>query len=126
VKYLLDTHAIIWSVNQELGKLSANAESIIADANNQIYYSSASIWEIAIKISLGKLNLSFPNLLTELKKVGFTELHSESEYLGLIIELPQIHKDPFDRLLIATAKSEDMILLTTDENIQKYDVKWVW
>ena len=77
-------------------------------------------------ITLGKLNLSFSNLLSELNKVGFYQLHSESEYLSLIIDLPQIHKDPFDRLLIATTKSENMTLITIDENIQKYNVRWIW
>ena len=126
MRCLLDTHAIIWCVDKRNSMLSAKAEEVILDPQNTIYFSSASLWEIAIKIGLGKLDISFANLLREIKKVGFIILHPEDVYLQKLIELPRIHKDPFDRLLIATAQTEEMVLVTTDENIHKYDVQWIW
>jgi len=126
VKYLLDTHAIIWCIDKRNGKFSTTAEEIIIDHQNIIYISSASLWEIAIKIGLGKLDLSFEILLRELENVGFIVLHTEPTYLRELINMPQIHKDPFDRLLIATAKVEQMTLVTADENIHKYEIPWVW
>jgi len=126
MKYLLDTHVLIWCADKRNSKLSANVEKIILDPKNIICISSASLWEIAIKVSLGKLTLSLAELLGAIEKTGFKVLHTESVYLQKLIDLPQIHKDPFDRLLVATAQVEDMMLLTLDENIQKYDVQWMW
>jgi PIN domain nuclease of toxin-antitoxin system len=125
MRYLLDTHTLIW-YSQRSSKLSQKAEEIIDDPENAIYVSSASLWEIAIKISLGKLDLSFGNLLDRLEMVGFSVLQTDNVYLQKLLELPQIHKDPFDRLIIATTQAEDMILISADENIRGYDVRWVW
>jgi PIN domain nuclease of toxin-antitoxin system len=82
--------------------------------------------EIAIKVSLGKLDVSFDNLLGELERVGFIILQTESIYLRRLMDLPQIHRDPFDRLIVATAVVEDMVLISADENVHKYSVTWVW
>jgi len=106
--------------------LSSKAKEIIINPQNTLYFSSASIWEIAIKIGLQKLELSFGNLLNEIDMVGFSVLQIENSYLKELTNLPQIHKDPFDRLIIATAQVERMTLITADDNIHKYDVKWVW
>ena len=95
---------------------------------NSVYLSSASLWEIAIKTSLGKLELkkSFEKLLVDLNSTDIVILQIENEYLKKLTALPAIHKDPFDRLIIATALAEDLTIITADENIQKYDVSWIW
>jgi len=126
MKYLLDTHAVLWCFNFQGNRLSEKARELIIDPENEIYVSSASLWEVAIKVSLGKLDLSFDKLLVELKKSGFQIIQIESSYLRKLLDLPQIHKDPFDRLIITTAQTEKMTVVTADENVHKYDVKWVW
>ena len=126
MRCLLDTHAIIWCIDRGNSKLSQKARDIIIDPENTIFISSASLWEIVIKISLGKLDLDFDNLLKELDLAGFLMLHTEAAYLQRIIRLPLIHKDPFDRLLVATAQAESMVLITSDDNIHQYDVQCAW
>ena len=126
MRYLLDTHTILWCTNRRDNKLSKKAEDIITNHQNDIYISSASLWEIAIKVGLGKLDINLNRLISELEKVDFTILHAENAFLKELVQLPFIHKDPFDRLLVATAISEDMTLITADKNIHKYNVQWVW
>jgi len=89
---------------------------------------AVSLWEIAIKMSLSKLELKLPfdEFLSNIKKSDFEILQIEDGYLKKLLELPFVHKDPFDRLIISTAIAEDLTIITIDENIQKYDVKWVW
>jgi PIN domain nuclease of toxin-antitoxin system len=123
--YLLDTHALIWYFENE-GNLSRKAESLIDDPANSIYVSAATLWEIAIKVGLGKLDVDFDLLLAQVEQAGFFVVQTKNSYLQELIAMPQIHKDPFDRLLIATAKIEKMTLITTDENIHKYEVEWLW
>ena len=127
MRYLLDTHAIIWYFDN-LSKITPTAEEIINNNDNNIYISSVSLWEIAIKLNLGKLtvNFTFDELLDDIRSGDFNILQIEDDYLKSLSSLPVIHKDPFDRLLIATALAEDLTVITTDENIQKYDVSWVW
>jgi PIN domain nuclease of toxin-antitoxin system len=127
MKYLLDTHAIIWyfEASPELPK---KIRDIIHNNETSIYISSVSLWEIAIKINLGKLNLKLQldELLSIIKNRDFNILQIEDEYLTGLSVLPYIHKDPFDRLLISTALSDNLTIITIDENIQKYNVNWVW
>ena len=126
-RYLLDTHTAIWFFDGD-GSLSETARKIILNTSNIKYLSIASAWELAIKIGIGKLDFNG-------KATGFIRL---AENNGIIIvpikpthlttleTLPMIHRDPFDRLLIATALTEQMTLITTDENIQKYEVSQIW
>ena len=123
--YLLDTHALIWYFENE-GNLSRKAEDLIDDPANSIYVSAATLWEITIKVGLGKLDVNFDLLLAQVEQASFFIVQMKNSYLQELIGMPQIHKDPFDRLLIATAKIEKMILITTDENIHKYEVEWLW
>jgi len=97
-------------------------------SDSLIYLSSVSLWEIAIKSSLGKLELKSPfeRLLADLSSTNIIILQIEDVYLKKLTMLPFIHKDPFDRLLISTALVEELTIITTDENIQKYDVPWIW
>ena len=123
MKYLLDTHVLIWHFE---GKLSNLVNDIFHSRDNFFHISSASLWEIAIKGSLNKLDVNFNKLLAHIQKSEFSLLQVEADYLIKLYDLPFIHRDPFDRLLIATAQSTEMTLITSDENIQKYDVVWVW
>ena len=127
MKYLLDTHTLIWLIEAS-SKVSSDIKVKLKFPGNQIYLSSVSLWEIAIKSSLGKLELKSPfsKLLSDLNSTNITILQIENDYLEKLTTLPLIHKDPFDRLLISTALVEGMTIITTDENIQKYTVPWIW
>jgi len=127
MKYLLDTHAMIWYL-EDSSRLPSKTKEIIDNNTNRIFLSSVSLWEIAIKINLGKLKLimSFDEVLGNVRKGDFEVLQIENEYLKMLSALPFIHKDPFDRLLIATALAENLTIITADDSIQKYDVSWVW
>ena len=127
MKYLLDTHTLIWLIEAS-SKVSNGIREKLKFHGNSIFLSSASLWEIAIKSSLGKLELksSFDKLLSDLNDTNINILQIEDEYLQILTKLPWIHKDPFDRLLISTALAEGLTIVTADENIQKYDISWVW
>jgi len=124
---LLDTHVIIWYF-EDSQRLPQRITELIDSFETGKYISMVSLWEIAIKINLGKLELklSFDELLNLINSANNGILQIEDDYLKLLIALPDIHKDPFDRLIIASAIAEDLTIITTDENIQKYDVKWIW
>jgi len=125
--YLLDTHTAIWFFD-DASSLSHVAAQIILDEVNQIYLSVASAWELTIKISIGKLG--FPGdaagFLQTAQNNDITIIPIETSHLTALKELPLIHRDPFDRLLIATALAEQMTLITVDKNIAKYDVPHIW
>ena len=127
MNYLLDTHAIIWMV-EDSPNLPLMIKELIRNPENKVAICSISIWEIAIKMNIGKLTLSleFDELVNVLRSSDFDFLQVEDEYLLGLTKLPLLHKDPFDRLIISTALAEKMTLITIDENIQKYDVPWVW
>ncbi|MCL2050952.1 MAG: type II toxin-antitoxin system VapC family toxin [Lachnospiraceae bacterium] len=127
MKYLLDTHAIIWLI-EDSPKMPAKVKDICRDPNNQIFISSISLWEIAIKMSLDKLSLNIElyELLSIIQNSDIVVLQIKDDYLEKILSLPFVHKDPFDRLIIATAITENMTIITIDDDIQKYDVYWVW
>ncbi len=120
MQYLLDTHVILWWLDDPQ-KIAAKARNIIADKNNRIFVSSVSIWEIAIKSELNKLNIPM-NLLNILHTEKFQILQLSAEESLSILNLPKIHNDPFDRLLIAQAKFKDLILITKDQIIPKYPI----
>ncbi|MCL2404902.1 MAG: type II toxin-antitoxin system VapC family toxin [Defluviitaleaceae bacterium] len=127
MRYLLDTHVIIWMV-EDSPNLPLAIREIIKNPENQVAICSISLWEIAIKMNIGKLTLSltFDELVDILRNGDFDFVQVEDEYLSCLSKLPLLHKDPFDRLLISTAIVEKMTFITIDENIQKYDVPWVW
>ena len=123
MRYLLDTHIILWWFsNPELINLQARA--IIKDKSNIIFISAASCWEMAIKSSIGRLNLP-QQLLTLMTQENFQLLPILPEETLAISDLPLIHSDPFDRLLIMQAKLHDLVLLTRDEQIKKYPLVWL-
>ena len=126
-KYLLDTHTLIWLIEAS-SKISVEIRENLKFPGNLTFLSSASLWEIAIKMSIGKLELKLPfdKLLSDLRNTDIVILQLEDDYFRNLITLPLIHKDPFDRLLISTAIVEGLTIITADENIQKYDVSWIW
>ena len=127
MRYLLDTHAFLWYF-EDADKLSETAANIIEDADVKKYLSIASLWEFAIKYSTGKLSFDggISNLWEMISQNGFIVLQITQSYLENISRLPFIHRDPFDRLLIATVIAENMTIVTADENIQKYDISCIW
>ncbi|MDR1689830.1 MAG: type II toxin-antitoxin system VapC family toxin [Clostridiales bacterium] len=127
MRYLLDTHVVIWYYEGS-AYLPKRIESLIDNLLNEIYISSVSLWEMAIKMNLGKLKLALPlnEMLDSIRNREFNILQIENAYLEALEYLPFIHKDPFDRFLISTAIAEGLTVVSADENIQKYDVAWVW
>ena len=128
MKLLIDTHIALWLFN-DYGKLSQVAIDCLRDRRNDIYISIASAWEVAIKHSLGKLpefDGGVKRFLYAIYNNPIELINIKPEYVEKIEDLPYIHRDPFDRIIISTAVCENMTILTTDENIRKYDVTYVW
>jgi len=127
MRYLLDTHAVIWYA-EDSSELPKKVIDIIDNPENEIYISAVSLWEIALKVSLGKLDLELPldEFLTNIRNRDFVFLQIEDEYLNKLLGLSFVHKDPFDRLIISSALAEGLTIITIDENIKKYDVPCVW
>ena len=127
MKYLLDTHAILWFFDS-LEKLSKKAFDAIIDPNTEKYVSIVTAWELAIKISLGKMKFDggVNNFFNKIEENGFELLPIKEEHLRQVEILPFLHRDPFDRLLIASAVSEGMNLITADTNIHQYNTPWIW
>ncbi|NOQ35191.1 MAG: PIN domain-containing protein [Methylococcaceae bacterium] len=127
MKLLLDTHTLIWLAEAD-SNLSQAAKSAIEDPENICFVSLVSFWEMAIKTSLGKLDIQTP--LDQLKQLiienGMEILPIEIEHTLLVAKLPFHHKDPFDRLLIAQASIEKMTLLSKDEKFSHYDIQLLW
>ncbi len=117
---LLDTHVLIWALENN-PVLSDKAREAIIDGSNMVFVSAASVWEISIKTAMGKLKVP-DNLIEEIEIHRFTQLNMNFEHAKLAGELPDIHKDPFDRMLIAQAKIEKLTLVTQDNNIAEYEV----
>jgi PIN domain nuclease of toxin-antitoxin system len=124
---LLDTHAFIWFLNGD-SEMSEKLKAIIADGSNKCYLSIASIWEIAIKISINKLRIKGEfNQITEfLAENDIAILPINFGHILRLIQLPYHHRDPFDRIIAAQALTESMSVGTKDNIIEKYGVKVIW
>ncbi len=125
MKYLLDTTIFLWSLGAE-HKLNHKAQDILSSSAAELYLSAASSWEIAIKYALGSLTLPKPPSQFVPNGIGVLALRSLeiSHFHSLAVgELPPHHRDPFDRMLIAQARMENMLLLTADRTFLKYEVK---
>ncbi len=125
MKYLLDTHALLWYLFDDKN-LSATAKEIIT--NEFCYYSKVSLWETAIKQTRKLLDYkqSVSEIIAACKEEQFEELFVSANSLELIKTLPDIHRDPFDRLLIAMAMESNLTIITKDSKIPLYDVKTIW
>jgi PIN domain nuclease of toxin-antitoxin system len=128
VKVLLDTHCFLWWISEK-EKLNREATRIIARGENTVYFSAASAWEIAIKTSIGKLGLPPPPrsfVPAQVAEQGMTPLPIDQVHALHAGTLPLLHKDPFDRLLVAQARIEDLPILTADRKLLPYGVKVIW
>ena len=128
MKYLLDTHAFLWFVADD-NKISSKAKSVIEDSKNEIFFSAASAWELAIKTKLNRLKItgdleSF--IIEQLSTNRFVPLSITLSHSLFTEKLPQIHKDPFDRMIIAQSIVEDLPLISADRKIRKYKTAIIW
>jgi PIN domain nuclease of toxin-antitoxin system len=121
MKYLLDTHIILWAL-AEPHRLPMKAKKIIEHQETELFFSAASLWEIAIKSGLDRADFSIDATLIRraLLDNGYIELPITSEHTVFILNLPPIHKDPFDRILISQAITEGIMLLTVDPVMRQY------
>jgi PIN domain nuclease of toxin-antitoxin system len=118
MRLLLDTHIFIWAV-MDSPNLGKEARKMILDADD-VFVSAASIWEASIKAGLGKLDVDIDRLVAEIELSGFRELPVRSVHAAQVRTLPDIHRDPFDRLLIAQAINEPLRLMTADSHLAAY------
>jgi len=121
MKLLLDTHLLLWAAGDP-GRLSDTASALISAPENELFFSAASLWEIAIKHGLGRSDFKVDArvLRRGLLDNGYSELPIGSEHAVAIDSLPPIHKDPFDRILVAQATVEGITLLTVDALVAQY------
>ncbi len=128
MKVLLDTHAFLWII-EDNPNLSEIAKELFLDPGNKLFFSVASMWEIAIKKSLGKLIIkgNWERIIKEELNVnGIQWLPIEPEHCVILEQLPFHHRDPFDRMIIAQAMRGEMKLLTEDARIKAYNVQCIW
>ena len=122
-RVLLDTSVLLWWLagNSQLGR---EARTIVADAETEVFVSAATIWEISIKLELGKLKAP-KNMEREVEREGFSKLAITLTHGQLAGSLPKIHRDPFDRMLVAQAQLEDLELVSADPVFAKYSVRLI-
>ena len=118
MRVLLGTHILLWTLTED-PRLSGKARKLIENAA-EIYISAATFWEMAIKVGLGKLAVDLDEIREYCLESGFVELPVTSEHAIAVKDLEHHHKDPFDRLIVATAMSEPIRLLTADPHIAQY------
>jgi PIN domain nuclease of toxin-antitoxin system len=128
VTFVVDTHVLLWYVAED-PRLSQLAINLLEDTNNRPIISIASLWEIAIKTSTGKLNIGAPFrefVAENITSLGIDVLEIKLEHLEAVSALPFHHRDPFDRLIIAQCLTENLPLLTDDGFVDAYAVKKIW
>lgn len=128
MRLLLDTHSLLWFVAGET-RLSQMARALIEDSANEKLVSAASLWEIAIKVSIGKLTLALPFgrfVSLQIEANGFVSLGIEAKHLAQVATLPFHHRDPFDRLLIAQGITEGVSIVSADAAFDAYGVARLW
>ena len=122
-RFLLDTHVLLWSLSQP-EHLHPDARDTIRGAQNQVFVSTATVWEMAIKSALGKLTVP-DDLEAQLRLNRFDILNITLAHARAIEHLPLLHRDPFDRMLVVQAQHEGLTLITRDALIQQYAVSWM-
>jgi PIN domain nuclease of toxin-antitoxin system len=128
MKLILDTHSFLYFIDGS-PRLSTQARSLIEDLNNEKLVSKASLWEMAIKVSIGRLTLadSFEILIPQqIAHNGFDLLNIEMEHVCIVARLPFHHRDPFDRLLIAQSMAEDFPIVSNDSKFDEYQIQRLW
>lgn len=121
MRLLLDTHLLLWAA-ADSRRLPGEARALLEDTGNDAYYSAASIWEVAIKSSLGRrdFRIDIDGLLAALPRMGLAELPVSAVHASGVAKLPPIHRDPFDRMLVAQSIAEPLTLLTNDAVLARY------
>lgn len=128
MRLLLDTHAFLWWIADDR-RLSRRARQAIADSRSEVFFSVASAWELAIKARLGRFRVegSLDEFLSgEIQENAFRVLPILMSHVVRVATLPTHHADPFDRLLVAQAQTEELLLVSGDRQIARYDVERVW
>ena len=125
MRLLLDTHALLWALSAPQ-KLPASLRRAIQAAENDVYASLASAWEIAIKAGLGKLDFDVRTLEPTLAATRIQALDIGLVHIARVSELPRHHGDPFDRMLVAQAMCESMTLVSRDRELAKYGIRLLW
>ena len=128
MKLLVDTHVLLW-ILQDDPSLSPVARNAYGDPANMLYFSVASYWELCIKLSLGKLRLAdgwSSSIERELAENEVRWLPIQPRHVEAIVDLPWLHRDPFDRLLVAQCRTEGLALISADAQIAHYDVEVIW
>lgn len=121
---LADTHALLWWLLDDR-RLSVAARDVLAAGEPPVHFSAASIWEVAIKAAAGKLVVP-DSYLEAIELDGFLELPMSARHAMRAGELPVLHRDPFDRMIVAQAQIEDLTVITHDRSIAEYDVNVMW
>ncbi|MGH2546694.1 MAG: type II toxin-antitoxin system VapC family toxin [Actinomycetota bacterium] len=128
MRLLLDTHALLWWITDD-DQLSEKAGEAIADGANDVYLSAASAWEIAIKAGLGRIRLpgdAWTFTPDQLERNAFQALPVHVAHAVAVITLPDVHRDPFDRMLVAQAMTEGLTIVSGDQDLSRYPVPVVW
>ncbi len=125
MKLLLDAHAYLWWL-ADAPDLSASARAAVADAANMVLVSAATIWEIEIKRTLGRLEADSADLVAEIEASRFGELPVRATHAVAAARLPRHHDDPFDRMLIAQSQAEGLVCITCDPAFEAYGVPCLW
>lgn len=121
MKVLIDTHIALWSI-YDSDMLSSLSSRILADPVNEVFVSVASAWEIEIKHSIGKLDVTSEDFISDCKAMGFNLLSISEKYISALSRLEKGHRDPFDRMLLAQSVSEGMHFLTEDSKLLEYSL----
>ena len=121
MRLLLDTNALIWTLRND-PTLDAQAREAIDDPDNEVFVSAVSVWEISIKRSMGKLDVPM-DFVERIRNADYIRLLVNFEHAELAGRLPMHHRDPFDRMLVAQAQVEDLVLATRDRNMARYGVE---
>ena len=124
MRLLLDTHVLLWWLGNHR-ELKARARAAIADPTNMVFVSAVSIWEARIKQSLGKLEVP-ANFLSAVREEAFELLPVTADHADTVATLPPLHRDPFDRLLIAQAQVEKLTIVSADAIFPRYDPPTLW
>ena len=125
MKVLLDTHLLLWAAGVPK-RLSPQAREIIGSSGNVIFFSVASLWEIEIKSTLGRedFRVETPVFRSGLLENGYLELPISGDHVLSLRQLPLLHRDPFDRILLAQSLSDNLLLLTSDETLARYPLSF--
>lgn len=125
---LIDTHVFLWAISEQHGKLSRKAHQIIEQSANRLLLSSASLWEISLKVQAGKLKLPIEKqfFMEEMAHLNVETMPILAAHVLDMFTLPKYHVDPFDRLLVSQSRIEQIPLITADPAIRKYPIETIW